>query len=57
MKAWTGSFFPLTMNGSSGSALKATDDASSTGPVDKICPGTAIDITLAARFTASPITV
>ena len=57
MKACTGSFLPFTMNGSSATALNATDDASRTGPVARICPGTAIDITRAARFTASPITV
>ena len=57
MKACTGSFLPLTMNGSRATALNATDEASRTGPVARICPATAIDITLAARFTASPITV
>ena len=57
MNAWTGSFLPLTMKGSSATALNATEDASRTGPVARIWPGTAIDITRAARFTASPITV
>ena len=57
MKACTGCFLPFTMNGSSATVLNATDDASRTGPVARICPGTAIDITRAARFTASPITV
>ena len=55
--AVTGLLLPFTLNGSSASVSKASCERSSTSGVTSTCPGVAFDMTRAARFTVSPITV
>ena len=55
--AVTGRRFPFTLNGASASVSNASWERSSTSGVTSTWPGAAFDMTRAARFTVSPMTV